>query len=247
MTDLLWLLVFGWVALIIWWIYASTKRERQIPISAYAHFVIFKNSKKDHVCEYRLILDGKDITKEFCFPGTFDDRKQSCVTNHLDFEGKFHLGGDARIRLKREPLFHHRVYLDDSNPTVSRGYGSIKTRWHNQSPKKIYEELLYLTAPPPAPTEENRPLIQNKNPTSEEAVLANLCGYHFGTVTYLVPEGASLARGETIAKIEVTLKSSKDSLRLTIPADFALTVEKHLLEIGCMAVEKTPLVLVTRC
>lgn len=134
-----------WGAVAIWWVSYRTRQEKA-PLSAYVHVVLFSNSKKDDRCRYKAILEGLDVTIDVAGQD-FDSATGFGVRGHLDWEDKFRLGGAIRSRLRREPYFWHRVYLEGRDPHSSRGYGSIKTAWHNSSPKAIYEELLETSKP----------------------------------------------------------------------------------------------------
>ena len=219
------LVVVGfWLALVIWWISFRTRQE-SAPLFNWVHIILFKNSPKEKICKYKVVYLGQDITRDIA---TDFERSSGCgVTSHLTWEDKFQFGGSLRVKLKTEPWFWHKVYLDGGETNTSRGYGSIKTTWHNRSPKKIYEELLTETVPPaPArtqsspdrqftPRETPPPAANTHLDIGDLPIQANLCGHPKATVIFIESVGAKVQRGQIVMRFEVLSARLNNTLGLT--------------------------------
>jgi hypothetical protein len=122
---------------------ASEPRDSKLDLTQYVHIIIFSNQKVANKATYKVVCEGGDITAQF---GVLN-RNGVIERTHIDWEGKWELGGEIRSKLGKEPVFWHRVNLDGDEAHTSRGYGQIRTHWHSHSPRNIYEELLRASKP----------------------------------------------------------------------------------------------------
>jgi hypothetical protein len=126
--------------------HAEKVQEKLVLARAYLHVVIFINSASG--CHYKLVLDGKDVTRLIPNQQHFS-RKGAAIDNQIDWQNKYILADKLRSVFRREPFFwqrgqHGGSYKQSYAPHTSKPL----TQWiTDTTPTKIFSDLLIATKP----------------------------------------------------------------------------------------------------